>query len=363
MNKISAKVIADSKNEFGNRITTLEVIMPRIVLAEFNTHRMFSRNSASSRAIPFKKMVEAVQINPFIPIAWQKDHKGMQGTKYITKQYNLDTTIFDWLRARDEAIRFATVLNLGFEPDGEDDSILVDGVTKQLCNRLLEPFMYHKVIITATEFENFFNLRCPQYFGKFRSWKDASNLSGATFETLFINRINNSQAEIHIQAVAECMWDAMNESTPKLLEAGEWHIPYGDNITKEDLLKYTVKSNKFTITGDFDINFDNNEEFDKYFIEQKVKIAVARCARVSYTVVGEEGKAADYAKDIILYDRLAESGHWSPFEHVAKAMSSNEAIDKHFYDGTKEFDKYSYGWCNNFRGFIQHRYLLEKIKI
>ena len=80
---IQAKIIADSKNKFGNRITTMIVTIPRIILAEFNTHRMFSRNSASSRAIPFEKMVKSVKENPFIPIAWQKDHKGMQGTEYF----------------------------------------------------------------------------------------------------------------------------------------------------------------------------------------------------------------------------------------------------------------------------------------
>ena len=81
MTKISAKVIADSKNEFGNRITTMIVTFPRFILAELNTHRMMSRNSASSRAIPFEKMLEAVSNNPFIPIAWQKDHnyRGIYG--------------------------------------------------------------------------------------------------------------------------------------------------------------------------------------------------------------------------------------------------------------------------------------------
>ena len=85
MTKISAKVIADSKNEFGNRITTMIVTFPRFILAELNTHRMMSRNSASSRATPFEKMLEAVSNNPFIPIAWQKDHKGMQGSECVKK--------------------------------------------------------------------------------------------------------------------------------------------------------------------------------------------------------------------------------------------------------------------------------------
>src|SRR5690554_4529994 len=149
MTKIAAEIVADSVNEFGDRITSILCTFPRMILAELNTHRMFSRNSASSRAIPFKKMVEIVQNDPFIPIAWQKDHKGMQGTEYFTKAESkaLEST---WLLARDKAIETAKDLSK-------------DGTTKQLCNRLLEPFMWHKVLITATEWENFFVQRCPQY--------------------------------------------------------------------------------------------------------------------------------------------------------------------------------------------------------
>lgn len=148
---VQAKVIADSKNQFGNRITTMVVTMPRFILAEFNTHRMFSRNSASSRAIPFEKMVKSVQENPFIPIAWQKDHKGMQGTEYLIDEDDIQRAEKDWLNARDYAVEQAVYLSNHHR------------VTKQLCNRLLEPFMWHTVIISATEFSNFFELRCPSY--------------------------------------------------------------------------------------------------------------------------------------------------------------------------------------------------------
>ena len=141
MNKISAKIVADSINPEGNRITTMEVVFPRIILSEFNTHRMFSRNSASSRAIPFKKMLKMVEEDPFIPIAWQKAHKGMQGSQYFDEEESKAQSK-RWLQARDEAIRLAKSLNY-------------EGVTKQITNRLLEPFMYHKVLVTATEWDNF----------------------------------------------------------------------------------------------------------------------------------------------------------------------------------------------------------------
>lgn len=235
---INAEIIADSLGPQNTRLTTFVVTFPRIVLAEFNTHRMFSRNSASSRAIPFKRMMEMVKENPFIPIAWQKAHKGMQGTEYFDEQYSFHLEQ-DWLQASRYAILQATKLH-------------ENGATKQLTNRLLEPFMWHKVIITSSRdgLENFFKLRCPQYvvgykLGSpeesdkkiFRSWKDlafffhSSNIGSNSIDdwyktpTLERLKVNQSQAEIHIQALAECMWDAYNESEPKQLQAGQWHIP------------------------------------------------------------------------------------------------------------------------------------------
>ena len=169
-NLISAEILADSLNQFGERLTTFKLVFPRIILAEFNTHRMFNRNSASSRAIPLHKMVKAVEENPFIPIAWQKEHTGMQGDDYIIDEKDLRRIKEDWLEARDNAVYSATQLNNGFNIKDEEGNYVitrpdlrVNRVTKQLCNRLLEPFMYHTVLITATEFKNFFELRTPIY--------------------------------------------------------------------------------------------------------------------------------------------------------------------------------------------------------
>lgn len=402
---IKAKIIADSKNPQGDRITTMEVTFPRFILAEFNTHRMFSRNSASSRAIPFEKMVKSVQENPCIPIAWQKDHAGMQGSEYITNQEDINKCISTHLSARDLAVEFAKTQNR-------------NEVTKQLCNRLLEPFMWHTVIVTATEWENFFTLRCPKYslFSEnmpleFRSKKDmlkyVKSVEADEFKNNYDNltdlqwlQINKGQAEIHIMALAEAMWDALNESIPKQLKMGEWHIPYKTNI--EDF-----RSSKY-------------ENLQSITTFNDVKIATARCARVSYTVAEElksseewqklypdivvldpdgwdredftnswnekislqeyeyrlvrstcTGKLSSISpitsirqieKDLELHDRLAQSGHWSPFEHCARAMTDVEY--KTFYRGslTKFKDKHDLisidgGWCYNFKGFIQYRYL------
>lgn len=158
MTKINAQVVAHSVSPQGHELVSILATFPRIILAEVNTHRMLSKNTASNRAIPFNKMVEAIQNDPFIPIAWQKHHSGMQGTEYfnthasITKDYNQDIHYGFWMDARDEAIRIATCLH-------------DEGLTKQLCNRLLEPFMWTTMLITGSRegWDNFHSLRNPIY--------------------------------------------------------------------------------------------------------------------------------------------------------------------------------------------------------
>ena len=151
---IKAEIVAHSLSPQEDELISVLCTFPRIILAEVNTHRMLSKNTSSSRAIPFKKMVEAVQNNPFIPIAWQKEHKGMQGNEYITSDYDIAMAQTRWLRARDEAINNAKILNSE-----------VIGITKQLCNRLLEPFMWTTMLITGNKegWDNFFKLRNPVY--------------------------------------------------------------------------------------------------------------------------------------------------------------------------------------------------------
>ena len=151
MTKISATIVADSINEQGDRLTSVLVTMPRIILSEMNTHRMLSKNTSSSRAIPFNKMVESVKNDPFIPIAWQKEHKGMQGTEYLVDRKH-ENAVYEWLKARDFAVKQANIMNN-------------DGVTKQLCNRLLEPFMWTTMLITGPKsgWDNFHSLRNPIY--------------------------------------------------------------------------------------------------------------------------------------------------------------------------------------------------------
>ena len=371
-NLISAEIVADSLNQFGERITTMKLIFPRIILAEFNTHRMFNRNSASSRAIPLHKIVKAVEENPFIPIAWQKEHTGMQGYEYFIDSVEIEGCKKLWLESRNKAIEVALSLN-----NGE-----FIGVTKQLCNRLLEPFMYHTVLVTATEWENFFELRCPQYIINVgganepeddviaRSWKDLmkSPYTGDFDTTDVIERLsyNKGAAEIHIMDLAEKMWDAYNESEPKQLQAGEWHIPFEDRIDENKLDRDLSWLDLQDLAENADL------EYSIWLNHNKIKISTAMAARTSYTVVGDE-KDIDYSKMIELHDNLLKMKHMSPFEHCAQVMDEEDyyshikgtvpvktanSLDE---KRTLCIDKKSkvFGWSRNFKGFKQYREIIE----
>ena len=243
----SAKIVTDSVSEVGDRLTTMEVTFPRMVLAEFNTHRVFSRNSASSRAIPVGKQLQRIMDDPFIPVWWGRTQSGMQADHELVG-HDLEQAKAQWLAARDSAVDHVRRL-------------LELGLHKQITNRLLEPFMWHTVIVTATEWGNFFALRA------------------------------NPMAQPEIRVIAEMMRDAYGESEPVLVRDGEWHLPL---IQPEE----------------------RDGEFE--FSEDARKISAARCARVSYLT--HDGKR-DLEADLKLYDRLAGAGHMSPFEHVATPLS------------------------------------------
>lgn len=188
---ITAKIIADSISPAGVRLTTMELNYHRFIHAEFMTHRMFSRNASSSRAIPVEKMVKQATA---IPIYWGKNQPGMQAKEEVSHLTNVQRI---WSDACFYARGFA-------------ESLEMYDVHKQIANRLLEPFQYIKVIVTATEWDNFFKLRLH---------KDA-------------------QPEICL--LATCMADVMDESTPVELQPGEWHLPMGIGSSLEDRIKTSV---------------------------------------------------------------------------------------------------------------------------
>ena len=184
---ISAKVVADSIDSTGKRITTFEIEVMRFVWAEFMTHRLFSRNAASSRAIPVKKMLEQIEKNPAMPIHWGANQKGMQADAECDNEVCgplfVDNRIGAWNDAKNEAISYAKAF---------DEA----GYHKQIVNRLTEPFAFIKAVVTATEYDNFFHLRC------------------------------HKDAQPEIQELARCMFESREKSDPQLLNPGEWHVPY-----------------------------------------------------------------------------------------------------------------------------------------
>ena len=332
---IKAEIVAHSLSQQGEELISVLCTFPRIILAEVNTHRMLSKNTSSSRAIPFEKMVEAVQNNPFIPIAWQKDHKGMQGSKYITEDVYIKEAIANWLASRDNAIKQAEYLNKTCQ------------VTKQLCNRLLEPFMWTTMLITGSRegWDNFFELRCGNYDG-FKSRKEAAkeflekgNINTFNWSELDWLNANKGQAEIHMMDLAEKIYDAMNESTPKQLKADQWHIPM---ISDLESLKLST--------------------------DDQIKLSVGRAANTSYTVVGD-GKKLTLEQAVRIHDKCKELNHSSVFEHCARAMSNDEYETYikgkcNYYQMTINLrpllpDDENYGWCNNFKGFIPYRYMID----
>ncbi len=268
----SVKVIADSIGPSGKRITTWEATYWRGIHSEILTHRMLSRSSASSRAIPVEKMIQRVLDDPFIPEHIGKNQKGMQAEEQLPERARV-AAVDTWLRARDAAVEHAR-------------HMLELGVHKQIANRLLEPWMWITVIITATELNNFYALRC------------------------------HPAAEPHFQQLAYGMRDTQRASTPVPLVAGSWHRPYIDYV--EDYA---------AVIG---LERDGAQRTDAEKVHDVVaagellnKISVGRCARVSYLT--HDGRR-DIREDIALHDRLVvqEPRHAAPGEHVAQALATDE---------------------------------------
>lgn len=361
MTKISSQIVGHSLSPQGDELLSVIITLPRFILAELNTHRMLSKNSASSRAIQLGAMLQSIEYNPFIPIAWQKEHKGMQGSEYIIDDNKIKRLEADWLLAKDSAVRYARELGV------------VESVTKQLCNRLLEPFMWHTVLVTGNVNKegwlNFFDLRCPQYTTPVmgegfyaKSWNDLIEnhsdkdnlqlLEDNKDNTLFKLQHNKGMAEIHMMGLAEAIYDSWKESTPKQLKAGDWHIPFEDKIQ---------------LGAERPID---NMSYEKGIEITKVKISTAMCARTSYTVIGNE-KEFGYDKQIALHDRMINQVplHASPMEHCARAMTNeeysnwckgNDDIQSKLIN--EKFYEYN-GWCRNFKGFIQYREILENERL
>ena len=252
---IEAKIVCDSIALSGVRLTTFVLTYPRFIHSEFMTHRVFSRNASSSRAIPVKKSIQMVIDNPAIPLAFTKNKAGMQGGEALDGEAH-EEAVKTWLRAREEAVYYASKL-----ADLE--------VHKQYANRILEPWAHITVVCTATDWDNFFALRCHEM----------------------------AQPEIH--ALADLMYDAYTKNTPQEIPMCSWHLPFIDG---DDAMNDLGLPDGSTMT------------------DQLIRSSVARCARVSY--LNHEGKKPTFEEDNQLYQRLLGSIpiHASPAEHQAMSI-------------------------------------------
>lgn len=248
---ITAKIIADSVWA-GKRLITLQLRYPRFIHSEVMTHRVFSRSASSSRAVPIQKTIDQVMQEPAHPTHFGLNQAGMVAEKEADEAVQ-DCAMKLWLKARDEAVKVAAQL-------------AQLGIHKQVVNRILEPFQLIDVVVTATDWDNFFKLRLA------------------------------SDAQPEMQELAKQMKKAIDESTP---EQTFLHVPY---VTSEERVQIT-------------------QEYGDKATQVLQRISAARCARVSYKNHDQSDPAIE--KDLELADRLWKAQHLSPFECTARIQMVN----------------------------------------
>lgn len=310
---ISAKIIADSITDspFGIRITTYELEYPRFVHAEFLTHRMFSRNAASSRAIPVKSAIELILADTARPIHWGKNQPGMSAKEECNELIKMEHHSLSgmlslsreeaWDLARDRVIEVANAFSAA-------------GYHKQIVNRLTEPFAHIKVVLTVTEDDNWFWLR------------------------------NHVDAQPEIHALAQKMLAVKDASTPVVLKEGWWHTPYyGDGYWRDSGHARVV---------DGKLEAVDHKYPGAHSLKEALAISSSCCAQVSYRKNDES-----LEKAMSIFARLVESEpvHASPFEHQATPIPMQESLPKGVTH--MRFSDQSL-WSANFKGWIQHRQLI-----
>lgn len=285
---MAVKILAYSLSPEGIPIITFELEYPRFILAELNTHCMLARNTASSRAIPIETVIDLIQQDPVMPVYWGKKNKGMSAIEEIE---DIEAAKKVWLDLRDAAIKAAQ----------EFDKLQLH---KQIANRILEPWVRAKTVLTGTEMANFFWLRY------------------------------HKAAQPEFRVLAQEMYNAVKEASPTALNYGEWHLPYIDTYRGVDgNLKYSV----------------NGEEIP---LDLARKISASCCAQVSYRKLDDSIEKASK-----VYSTLIENSpvHASPVEHQATPInphSDNLA-------GITHMDSNHMLWSAKFRGWIQFRKLIE----
>lgn len=285
----TAIVLADSVSPDGIRLTTFQLTYWRAIHSELMTHRMFSRCAQSSRATPIKKNIESVLNNPWRPAVWTANDKGMVAKQNIPEDI-VPVVELAWQTAAKSMATIASALEQV-------------GLHKQVVNRLLEPFSSINVVVSSTDWNNFWKLRCAK------------------------------DADPSMQLLANTMKEAFDASEPKELFSNDWHLPYIDRENDMKLVKE---------------QFPNMEEWE---IKESIfpKISAARCARVSYKAF--DGTTS-IIQDIELCNRLVKNNHMSPLEHVAKpdvCVTEAEKNIQHWQHSEEH---------GNFRGWRQLRKMM-----
>lgn len=273
-----AKVVLASKPTNGAPpIITIHARYPRIIHSELMTHRVFSRNARSSRAVPVKTMLEEVRNAPFVPWHWGKNQKGMQADEEWNGLVSAPTFSGGcedlsredaWLRARDWAVMIA-------------EGYMESGYHKQIANRLLEPFMFIDTLITSTSWANFLYLR------------------------------DHKDAEPHIHDLAVLIKDAIAGAEFQETGPGGWHIPYFRGAEDYQAAVHYLRNTAGVMPT------------EDRLTEIYLKLSVARCARISYKPFDGD---ATIERELRRYDDLVGSDplHASPAEHQATPDSHSE---------------------------------------
>ncbi len=297
---ISATIVQDSLSN-GKRLTTFELIYPRFIHAEFMTHRMISKNSASSRAIPVPTMHKHIMENTAMPVFWGKQQAGMQAGEELQGNYRMIAEE-TWINGRNKALDTAKALH---------DFC---GLHKQIANRPTEAYQMMKVIASGTEWANILWLR------------------------------NHKDAQPEFQELASCIAEALLES-PQLVTSGQWHLPYITRVFSLDnpSIVAVYKSGDQVVSA-----------------ADAIKISASCCAQVSYRKFDDS-----LEKAISIFDKLiiSEPMHASPVEHQAKSMEYTyfEQGDglQDAEPGVTHMRRDGSLWSGNFQGWIQYRQLLE----
>jgi thymidylate synthase ThyX len=258
---ICAKVIEDSLGPSGCRLTTIEATYPRFIHSELMTHRLLSRNAASSRAIPVTKLIESVENHPALPVWWGKNQSGMQAHEEVENLEEAKTWWIDAARSAVAQARRGVAL----------------GLHKQIVNRVLEPFMHITTIISATEWDNFFFLRM------------------------------DVDAQPEFRVLATTMHAVRSTSSPKVLREGEWHMPY---LTGEDRVEVQARTQGLGSLAED--------------VLRKVSVGrCARVSYLTHDGKRSLDKDVELYDRLLAGAEAGRPMHISPLEHVAMALKTD----------------------------------------